>query len=142
MNRIERLTLASGFINLSMARKLNGFQLPGQFEGGQPKTARLGRARTRRSDLRTKGETDVLFKGLIAATASVALMVTPAVASAQRTAQVAAASTQIAPSDETVTDGSQLRGGFVIPLIALIAVILGLCAAFCSNDDDQLPHSP
>jgi hypothetical protein len=59
---------------------------------------------------------------------------------AQRAAPVAATQ-EIAPADETV-DGSALRGGFVIPLIALIAVILGLCAAFCSNDDDQLPHSP
>jgi hypothetical protein len=84
----------------------------------------------------------VVFKGLIAATASVAMLVTPVVASAQSRAPVAAASTEVAPSDETVTDGSQLRGGFVIPLIALIAVILGLCAAFCSNDDDQLPNSP
>jgi hypothetical protein len=84
----------------------------------------------------------VFFKGLTAATVSVALMVTPAVAAAQSTAQVARASTEVAPSDETVTDGSQLRGGFVIPLIALIAVILGLCAAFCSNDDKNLPTSP
>ena len=83
----------------------------------------------------------MLFKGLIAATASVALMVTPAVAAAQSTAQAARASTEVAPSDETVTDGSQLRGGFVIPLIALIAIILGILAATHDNDD-QLPHSP
>jgi hypothetical protein len=82
----------------------------------------------------------VVFKGLIAATASVALMVTPAVAAAQ-TAQAAGASTEVSPSDETVTDGSQLRGGFVIPLIALIAIILGILAATHDNDD-QLPHSP
>jgi hypothetical protein len=67
-------------------------------------------------------------------------MVTPAVAAAQ-TAQAARASTEVAPSDETVTDGSQLRGGFVIPLIALIAIILGILAATHDNDD-QLPHSP
>lgn len=69
------------------------------------------------------------------------MMVTPAVATAQSTAQAARASTEVAPSDETVTDGSQLRGGFVIPLIALIAIILGILAATHDNDD-QLPHSP
>jgi glycerol uptake facilitator-like aquaporin len=77
----------------------------------------------------------VIFKGIIAATASVALMVTPAVAAAQT------APTEVAPADETVTDGSQLRGGFIIPLIALIAIILGILAATNDNDDD-LPHSP
>ena len=83
----------------------------------------------------------MVFKGLIAATASVALMVTPAVAAAQSTAQAARASTEVAPASETVTDGSQLRGGFIIPLIALIAIILGILAATHDNDD-QLPHSP
>lgn len=83
----------------------------------------------------------MVFKGLIAATASVALMVTPAVAAAQSTAQAARAATEIAPAGETVTDGSQLRGGFIIPLIALIAIILGILAATHDNDD-QLPHSP
>jgi hypothetical protein len=40
--------------------------------------------------------------------------------------------------------GEQLRGGFIIPLIALIAVILGLCVAtdICGGDDEDLPTSP
>jgi hypothetical protein len=80
-----------------------------------------------------KGEADVGFKGIIAATASVALMVTPTLASAQR-------ATEVAPAAESVK-GSELRGGFIIPLIALIAIILGILAA-THNDDDTLPHSP
>ena len=81
------------------------------------------------------------FKGLIAATASVALMVTPTVAAAQ---QAAAAAQEVAPASETIDEGSELRGGFIIPLIALIAIILGLCVATdqCGGDDDDLPHSP
>jgi hypothetical protein len=39
-------------------------------------------------------------------------------------------------------EGEQLRGGFVIPLIALIAIILGILAATGGDDDDDLPHSP
>ncbi len=82
------------------------------------------------------------FKGLIAAAASVALMTAPTMASAQASA-AAARSTEVAPSTETV-EGDQLRGGFIIPLIALIAIILGLCVAtdICGGDDEDLPTSP
>jgi hypothetical protein len=86
----------------------------------------------------------VAFKGLIAAAASVALMTAPTVALAQTSAQASAAAAQeVAPADETV-EGEQLRGGFIIPLIALIAIILGLCAAtdICGGDDDDIPTSP
>ena len=79
------------------------------------------------------------FKGIIAATASVALMATPTMAAAQSSAQ-AAATAEVAPATETV-DGEQLRGGFIIPLIAIVAIILGILAATHDNDDD-LPHSP
>ena len=84
------------------------------------------------------------FKGLIAAATSIALVTAPTMAVAQSTATTAAAaSREVAPATETV-DGDQLRGGFIIPLIALIAIILGLCVATdqCGGDDDDLPHSP
>ncbi len=82
------------------------------------------------------------FKGLIAAAASVALMTTPTLAAAQATS-AAARSAEVAPATETV-EGDQLRGGFIIPLIALIAIILGICAGtdVCGGDDDDLPTSP
>jgi hypothetical protein len=85
----------------------------------------------------------VAFKGLIAAAASVALMTTPTLAAAQATAGAARAATEVAPATETV-EGDQLRGGWIIPLIALIAIILGICAAteICGGDDDDLPTSP
>ena len=76
------------------------------------------------------------FKGIIAATASVALMVSPTVAAAQ---QAAAATAEVSPAGEGVS-GSELRGGFIIPLIALIAIILGILAATHHHHD--LPHSP
>ena len=36
-------------------------------------------------------------------------------------------------------DASQMRGGFIIPAIAIVAIILGIIVL--SNDDDE-PHSP
>jgi hypothetical protein len=74
------------------------------------------------------------FKGLIAATTSVALIAAPTMAAAQTR------SGEVAPAAETV-NGDQLRGGFIIPLIALIAIILGILAA-THDDDKDLPHSP
>ena len=83
------------------------------------------------------------FKGLIAATAAVALMATPTLAAAQASSAAARAATEGAPATETV-EGDQLRGGWIIPLIALIAIILGICAAtdVCGGDDDDQPTSP
>ena len=83
------------------------------------------------------------FRGLIAAATSVALMTAPTMALAQTSAAASAsAAREVAPAPETV-EGEQLRGGFIIPLIALIAIILGLCAAgVICGDDDDLPSSP
>ena len=73
------------------------------------------------------------FKGLITATAAVALMAAPTMAAAQ--------SVEVAPAAESIDEGSELRGGFIIPLIAIIAIILGILAA-TNDDDDDLPSSP
>lgn len=83
------------------------------------------------------------FKGLITAATSIALMTAPTVALAQAPAPAASTTREVAPATERV-DGEQLRGGFIIPLIALIAIILGLCVAtdICGGDDEDLPTSP
>jgi glycerol uptake facilitator-like aquaporin len=69
----------------------------------------------------------VVFKGFIAAATSVALLATPVVASAAETT-ARAATPEVAPAGENV-QGNELRGGFIIPLIALVAIILGILAA-------------
>ena len=74
------------------------------------------------------------FKGIVTAAAAVALMTAPTVAAAQSAAEVA-------PATESIDSGSELRGGFIIPLIALVAVILGILAA-TNDDDDDLPETP
>ena len=73
----------------------------------------------------------MVFRKVITAASAVALMAAPTVASAQ--------STPIQPPSETV-EGSELRGGFIIPLIAIVAIILGILAALHEHEDP--PHSP
>lgn len=86
----------------------------------------------------------MIFKGLIAAAAAVAMSATPAVAAAS-TSTAASAAAQIAPAGESV-EGNELfgGGGFIIPLLAIAAIILGILAATgeLNGDDDDLPVSP
>ena len=42
-------------------------------------------------------------------------------------------------SGASTSDESELRGGFLIPLVAVIAIILGLLAAFSDGDDPSSP---
>ena len=71
------------------------------------------------------------MKQAFAVIAATSMVVTPVVA------QAAAVQARTAAS---VEESENLRGGFIIPLIAVIAVILGILAA--TNGDDDLPHSP
>ena len=71
-----------------------------------------------------------LTKSIASVLVAASLAATPVVAQA--------ASAERAASD---VQGENLRGGFIIPLVALVAIILGILAA-TSGDDDSLPHSP
>ena len=70
------------------------------------------------------------LKNILAATAAMSLVTAPVVAQAAAPARTGA----------EVGDAENLRGGFIIPLIALVAVILGILAA--TGDDDDPPTSP
>jgi hypothetical protein len=71
------------------------------------------------------------FQKTTAAIAAVSLALVPTTAAAQ--------TAPIEPASESV-EGSELRGGFIIPLIAIVAIILGILAA--THDDGDPPHSP
>ncbi|MGF1549935.1 MAG: hypothetical protein ACFBQW_05310 [Sphingomonadaceae bacterium] len=77
----------------------------------------------------------MVFKGLIGAIAATGLAISPAIAAQQ----------SAAPATEIVDADSQLFGdddtGFVIPLLALVAVILGILTLI-DDDDEQVPVSP
>lgn len=106
---------------------------PDQF-GRHPSVPRYDEAESKLS-IADEGRRNVRFKGIIVAAASVALITTPAMAAASASSQAAQANVQ----SESV-EGMELRGGFVIPLIAVIAIILGILAA--TNNGHDRPASP
>jgi hypothetical protein len=69
---------------------------------------------------------------------ALAALIATSMVTAPVVAQAAAA--QDARIASPVDDAENLRGGFVIPLIAVIAILLGILAATSGGDD--LPHSP
>ena len=76
-------------------------------------------------------------KASVAAALAVSMATTPVLA---QTASSAAPLSVAARSGATTENASELRGGFIIPAIAVIAIILGILAATHSSGDR--PHSP
>lgn len=75
----------------------------------------------------------MMMKKTLAALVATSLVGAPVVAQA--------AAAEAARTSAPVEDAENLRGGFIIPAIAIVAVILGILAATNDNDDD-LPTSP
>ncbi len=78
------------------------------------------------------------LKALTTAVAASALAMS-SVAVAQQAAP-SAASTQLEPMSEEV-EGSQVRGGFLLPLAFVIAVIVGVLL-LTKDDEEDFPVSP
>ena len=74
--------------------------------------------------------------------ASVAAALAVSMASTPVLAQTSAAPLSVAAQSGTSASGqaSDLRGGFIIPLVAIIAIVLGILAATSGGGDR--PHSP
>jgi hypothetical protein len=73
------------------------------------------------------------FKSILAAFAAASVAAAPVVA-----APKPAPTEEVAPQSETV-EGEQLRGGFLLPLAIIIAIIIGVI--LLTNDDED-PVSP
>ncbi|HEX8380524.1 MAG TPA: hypothetical protein VF619_08260 [Allosphingosinicella sp.] len=73
------------------------------------------------------------FKSILAAIAAASMAAAPAVAAPKR-APVA----EVTPAAETV-EGDQIRGGFLLPLAIIIAIIIGVLLL---TKDDEEPVSP
>ena len=63
-----------------------------------------------------------------------------AVATSLLAAPIAAQASVADLRSGTEVEGENIRGGFIIPAIAIIAIILGILAATGGGDD--APHSP
>jgi hypothetical protein len=79
-----------------------------------------------------------LKKASVAAALAVSMASTPVLA---QSAQASAAPLSVAARSGGGVSGetSDLRGGFIIPLVAIVAIILGILAATGGSDR---PHSP
>lgn len=71
------------------------------------------------------------IKNVLAALGSLSLVAAPAAAQAQ-----AAAPAAIEPAAEQV-EGSEIRGGFILPVLGLIALIAAI-VLLTGNDDDPI----
>jgi hypothetical protein len=78
------------------------------------------------------------ISSLLAGLAALSLAATP-VAAAPRPAATHAAASEVAPQAETA-EGNAIRGGFILPLAIIIAIIIGVF--LLTNKDDQKPMSP
>lgn len=75
------------------------------------------------------------INSILAAIAAASMAAAPAVAAPKLPAAPAA---EVAPQSETV-DGEQIRGGFLLPLAIIIAIIIGVILL---TKDDEEPTSP
>jgi hypothetical protein len=80
------------------------------------------------------------FKKASLAAALVASMVSAPVLAQTATPSSSAAVAESARSGAEMDDANAVRGGFLIPLIAIIAIILGILAA--TSDGGDRPESP
>ncbi|HEX8580602.1 MAG TPA: hypothetical protein VF655_13540 [Allosphingosinicella sp.] len=69
------------------------------------------------------------MKKLIAAAAAAALVVSPTVAAAQ------SAPVEVAPAAEQA-EGDQIRGGFILPLLVIVAAVIAVYLLTKDGDDD------
>lgn len=72
---------------------------------------------------------------ILAAMAAASLAAAPVVAQPK---PAAASATEVAPQSETV-EGEKIRGGFLLPLAIIIAIIIGVILL---TRDDEDPISP
>jgi len=79
-------------------------------------------------------------KASMVAMLAVSMASTPVLAQTATSASSSPAVAQSARSGAAMDDASAVRGGFLIPLLAILAVIAGLLAAF--SDGGDRPVSP
>ncbi len=79
----------------------------------------------------------MVLKKVLAAASAAALVAAPTVATAQTAASAPAA---LQPASESV-EGSELAGGWFIPLAVIIVIILGIIVFVQDGDEENPPIS-
>lgn len=74
------------------------------------------------------------INSILAAVAAASMAAAPVVAAKP----AAAPATEVAPASETV-EGEQIRGGFLLPLAIIIAIILGVVLLTKTDEDPVSP---
>ena len=82
-----------------------------------------------------------MLKFLVSAGAAVALATAPAVATAQSAPPPQARAGEVRPAAEE-PEGSELRRGFILPLVGVVAVLLLAWLLTRDNGTDAVPLSP
>lgn len=80
-------------------------------------------------------------KLLAAAAAAAALSAAPAIASAWQAAPSLAAATEVRPAGEQV-EGSEICGGFILPLIGIVAILVTVWLLARDEGTNAVPLSP
>lgn len=76
----------------------------------------------------------------LAAAVALSMASAPALAAAANPAAALSVSGKTVRSSASVKKSNELRGGFIIPLIAIVAVVAGIVAA--TSGGDNAPTSP
>lgn len=82
-----------------------------------------------------------MLKFLVSAATAAALASAPAVATAQTQAAPAARSSEVQPASEQA-EGNELRRGFILPLVGVVAVIVLIYLLTRKDKDEAFPVSP
>ena len=82
-----------------------------------------------------------MLKFLVSAATAIALAAAPAAATAPPQAASAAGATEVQPAPEQA-EGSQLRRGFILPLVGVVALLVLIFLLTRDEGTDAVPLSP
>jgi hypothetical protein len=82
-----------------------------------------------------------MLKFLVSAGTAIALATAPTVVAAQAQPAPASKASEVQPADEQA-EGSELRTGFILPLVAIVAVVVLIYLVTRKKGDEAFPTSP
>ena len=77
-----------------------------------------------------------LQKAVVTALVAASMTSAPALAAADSASSLSVTAAQTSRAGTTIENGNELGGGFLIPLLALGAIVLGILVLLDDDDDD------